>query len=389
MMSVFTDDVRRNPFALYDQLRRNTPVLYDEASRLWMIFDYDSAKQALTDHETFSSRNGPDWLIFTDPPRHTKLRSLISQAFTPRSIANMEPLIRKLSRELLDASLERGEMDLVADFSIPLPTLVIAEMLGIPVADRARFTHWNDVLLRMSYVIVGGAAGSIVAEFKAATIEMGEYIASLVEERRASPKDDLLTRLVLAEVEGERLTPQEILGFFQLLLLAGSETTTNLINNAMLCFLDHRDQLALLESDMALLRSAIEEVLRYRSPLQWMYRIPRRDIEMRGQTIPAGKLTLVWIGSANHDPKQFENPEKFDIHRDPNPHVAFGHGIHFCLGAPLSRLEGRIALTDLLQRLKNVQLAGDQPWQPREGLHVHGPAALPIRFDRANFSGGA
>jgi cytochrome P450 len=190
-----------------------------------------------------------------------------------------------------------------------------------------------------------------------------------------------LTRLVEAEVDGERLTQQDILGFFQLLLLAGSETTTNLINNALLCLVENPEQLARLRAEPELLPTAIEEVLRYRSPLQWMFRQTRRDIEMHGQTIPAGKLVLAMIGSANHDPQQFRESSRFDITRDPNPHIAFGHGIHFCLGAALARLESRIALSDLLKRVKGFELASDEPWEPRKGLHVHGPTRLPIRFE--------
>jgi cytochrome P450 len=354
-----------------------------------MVFDYDGVKRLLTDHAAFSSRYGPDWLIFADPPRHTKLRALISQAFTPRSVANLEPRIRELSRDLLDSIIERGEMDLAADYSVPLPTLVIAEMLGIPAASRPRFTRWNDVLLDMSYTIPGGGdEAGVVAAFEAATAEMGDYLAGLLDERRARPKDDLLTRLVQAEVDGERLTHEEILGFFQLLLLAGSETTTNLVNNAVLCFAEHPDQLDRLRGRMDLLPSVIEEVLRYRSPLQWMYRVPTRDVELHGQVIPAGKLVLAMIGSANRDPRQFPDPGRFDITRDPNPHVAFGHGVHFCLGAPLARLEARIALADLLGRLKGLALASGEPWQPRKGLHVHGPIRLPVRFEPGRRLGG-
>ena len=382
MTNLFTDDVRRNPFALYSQLRNNSPVLHDSQSGLWMIFDYDGVKRALSDHDAFSSRNGPDWLIFTDPPRHTKLRGLISQAFTPRSITNLELRIRELTRELLTPLLEDSELDLATGLAIPLPMMVIAEMLGTPTEDRSQFKHWNDVLLRMSYVVAGQPAGGIMEEYIDATQQMGVYIARLVEERRRTPKDDLLTRLVHAEVDGERLTPQEILGFFQLLLLAGSETTTNLINNAMLCFIEHPDQLALLRADPDLLPSAIEEVLRYRSPLQWMYRVAKRALSINGQTIPAGKLVLAWIGSANHDSNPFPDPELFDITRDPNPHLAFGHGVHFCLGAPLARLEGRIALSELLQNLATFELVSDQPWAPRQGLHVHGPTRLRLQFQR-------
>jgi len=378
-----SDEIRRNPYPMYDQLRSACPVLLNPETGLWMIFDYDGVKRALTDHDAFSSNYGPDWLIFTDPPRHTKLRALISQAFTPRSVAGLEPRIRELSRGLLDRVIETGEMDLAADYSVQLPILVIAEMLGLPAADRERCKRWTDVILNMSYTISGGAEEAKVAteEFMAVTIEMSAYLGKLLEQRRTAPKDDLLTRLLEAEVDGDRLTQEQILGFFQLLLLAGIETTTNLINNAILCLVENPDQLALLMAAPDLLPSAIEEVLRYRSPLQWMYRITRRDVAMQGQVIPAGKMALAMIGAANHDPGQFLNPDIFDITRNPNPHVAFGHGIHFCTGVPLSRLEARIALTEILERLKGLELASNEPWEPRRGLNVLGPTSLPIRFE--------
>ena len=383
-MDLFSDDARRNPYLPYAQIRSTSPLIREPRSGLWMVFDYAGVKWMLTDHDAFSSHHGPDWMIFTDPPRHSKLRALISKAFTPRSVAALEGRIRELSRELLDRVAGRGEMDLAADFSFPLPMLVIAEMLGIPAEDRPRFLAWNEVLLRMSYAVVGSpGGGDEVTEYVAATGEMGEYLAVLLSQRRAAPRDDLLTRLVQAEVDGERLTEREILGFFQLLLLAGSETTTNLLNNAILCFIDNPAQLELLRGRMDLLPSAIEEVLRYRSPLQWMYRIPTREVEMHGQTIPAGKMVLAMIGTANHDPDVFEDPGRFDIMRDPNPHLAFGLGVHFCMGAPLARLESRIALTDLLRRFQHIELATDAPWPPRHGLHVHGPSHLPIRWRSA------
>jgi cytochrome P450 len=199
-------------------------------------------------------------------------------------------------------------------------------------------------------------------------------------ERRESPKDDLLTRLLHAELDGARLSHAEILGFFQLLLLAGSETTTNLVNNAILCFIENPEQLARLRAAPELLPSAIEEVLRYRSPLQWMFRVTTREVQLHGETIPAGKVMLVMMGSANRDPKQFREPNRFDITRNPNPHIAFGHGIHFCLGAALARLEAKIALTEFLNRIDDFQFASDTPWEPRKGLHVHGPTHLPLRF---------
>ena len=383
-MNFVSEAMRRNPFAMYDELRSRSPVLHDPQSDLWMIFDYDGVKRALNDHDAFSSnmtasgRRRPAWFVFFDPPAHTKQRALIMRAFTPRMVASIEPRIRELSRELLDQTIERGEMDLAADFSIPLPMMVIAEMLGIPIADWPRFRHWGDVILTLSYTISGGEESANASRaYKAVTADMKAYLQVLLEQRRASPKDDLLTQLVEAEVDGERLTEEEILGFFQLLLVAGTETTTNLINNAVLCLVENPDQLERLRAAPGLLPSAIEEVLRYRSPVQWMLRATKREVD----GIPAGKLVLPMIGSANRDPSQFRDAGCFDITRDPNPHIAFGHGIHFCLGAPLSRLEARIALPHLLERLQGFELASDEPWEPRRALHVHGPARLPIRFE--------
>jgi len=388
MMNLFSDEVRRDPYPLYDELRSSSPLLrIPPPFDAWMLFDYDTVKWALNDHATFSSRvPAPKWFIFFDPPAHTKLRALISRAFTPRTIVNLEPRIRELSRELLDRAidrtLERGEMDLADAFSIPLPMQVIVGMIGIPTAEWPRYNRWSEIILRLSHTRSGGEeAEQALRDFQAVSVEMNTYLAEMIGQRRKAPQDDLLTRLVEAEVDGERLSQEEILGFFQLLIVGGQETTTNLIDNAVLCLLEHPDQLALLRAEPDLLPSAIEEVLRYRSPLQWMMRAPRRDVEVHGQVIPAGALVLAMMGSANRDPRQFTDADRFDIRRDPNPHVAFGHGIHFCLGAALARTEARIALSDLLQRFKSFELAADQPLQPRQALNVHGPMRLPIRFD--------
>jgi cytochrome P450 len=297
-------------------------------------------------------------------------------------VASLEPGIRKLSRQLLDQIIERSEIDLAEDFSVPLAMKVIAGMIGIPLADWTRYRRWSDVILRLSYTRSGGEeAESAMRDFTAVTAEMDAYLADMIELRRIARQDDLLTRLIEAEVDGQRLSQPEILGFFQLLIVAGQETTTNLIDNAVLCLLENPDQLARLRAAPELLTTAIEEVLRYRSPLQWMMRTPRRDVEVHGQMIPAGSLVLAMMGSANRDPRQFPEADRFHIGRDPNPHVAFGHGIHFCLGAALSRMESKIALSDLLARIKNFELASDQPWEPRAALNVHGPTRLPIRFE--------
>ncbi|WNG35591.1 cytochrome P450 [Archangium violaceum] len=388
MLDFLSDETRRNPFPSYDQLRSFAPVLHEPRSDLWLLLDYEGVKRALNDAEAFSSVVSPptartsQWLVFSDPPRHTKLRALIMRAFTPKAVASLEPRIRELSRELLDQTIERGEMDLVTDFSVPLPLRVIAELLGAPVADQPRFRRWSDVIMALSHTVSGGDAAARVQEaFRVVTDEMRAYLEELIEQRRAVPRDDLLTRLVEAEVDGERLTEEEILGFFQLLLVAGHETTTNLISNAILCFIEHPDQLARLRSTPDLLPSAIEEVLRYRSPVQAMWRMTRRDISVHDQVIPAGKMVMPIIGSANRDPQRFRDADRFDITRDPNPHIAFGHGIHFCIGAPLARLEARISLSTFLERVRGFTLASDAPWEPREAIHVHGPARLPIRFE--------
>jgi cytochrome P450 len=388
-MDLFSDDLRRDPYAAYQVMRDRSPVFHLAPFDLWMIFDYEGVKRALVDHDTFSSNlahvpghgNPGEWFIFFDPPRHTKLRALISRAFTPRVIANLEPRIRELSRQLLDEQIEHGEMDVAADFAVPLPMLVIAEMLGVPVTEWPRYKRWSDVILKLANTFSRDEeAVRTVQDYRAVTAEMRAFLPDLIAQRRAEHRDDLLTRLVEARVDGEGLTQEEILGFVQLLLVGGQETTANLINNTVLSLLEYPDQLARLRAAPELLPSALEEVLRYRSPVQWMPRATRRAVNLHGQTIPAGKLVLPVIGSANRDARQFPRAERFDIARDPNPHVAFGHGVHSCLGAPLARLEARIVLTDFLARVKDFARADDEPWEPRKALHVHGPSRLPIRF---------
>ena len=388
-MDLFSDEMRRNPYPAYEQMRNSSPVFHLPPFDLWMIFDFNSVRHTLMDHDAFSSDlslspgngNPGEWFIFFDPPRHTKLRALISKAFTPRVVANLEPRIRELSRQLLDQKMDCGAMDLVADFSVPLPMQVIAEMIGVPAADRPRYKRWSDVILKVANTFSkDDEAARTLKDYRTVTVEMRAFLSDWIGQRRASPQDDLLNGLIEAVVDGERLTEDEILGFVQLLLVAGQETTANLINNAVLCFIENPDQLARLQANPGLLPCAIEEVLRYRSPVQWMPRVTRRAVEMHAQVIPAGKLVFPMVGSANRDPQQFRDASRFDIARDPNPHIAFGHGIHACLGAPLSRLEARIALADFLERAKDFELASHEPWDPRKALHVHSPSRLPIRF---------
>ncbi len=383
-MNIFTDENRRNPYPLYTRMRSMSPVFkVPPPFDAWMIFDYEGVKRVISDHESFSSGvKGPrNWFIFKDPPTHTKLRALISKAFTPRMIANLEPFIRELSRSLLAEVIERGEMDLAGDFAIPLPMKVIAHMIGIPGADWPKFRAWSDSILKISYARGGDdEAKRVMKEFGDVTAAMNEYLTAMVAERRQSPTDDLLSHLIAAEVDGQRLAQDEILGFFQLLVVGGQETTANLINNAVLSLLENPGQLAVLRANMHLLPSSIEETLRYRAPVQWVMRTPTQVIQLSGQTLSPGQLILAVIGSANRDSKQFDRSEEFDITRDPNPHIAFGHGIHFCLGAALARMEARIALSDLLERLADLERLSNGPWEPRRALNVHGPTNLPVRF---------
>ena len=382
--SIFSEAVRRDPYPLYSQMRAVSPVLrVPPPFDAWMVFDYDGVRRVLTDVETFSSRvPAPQWFIFFDPPVHTKLRGLISRAFTPGVVTGQEARIREISRTLLDAHSDRGEIDLATEYSVPLAMRVISGMIGIPESEWARFRAWSDIIMRLSFSRSGGEeAEKAKTDYRGTTAEMGVWIGEMIGDRLRDPQPDLLTRLVEAEVDGQRLNSHDILGFIQLLIAAGQETTANLINNMMLALMENPVELELLRSNGDLLPGAIEEALRYRSPLQWLMRVPRREVELHGQTIPAGSLVLAVVGSANRDEKQFPNPDRFDIRREPNSHLAFGHGIHFCLGAALARLETRIALSDLLGRFRSFELAGRTPWVPRQALNVLGPASLPIRFE--------
>jgi cytochrome P450 len=381
--SLFSESVRRDPYPLYSQLRATSPALrVPPPFDAWMIFDYESVRRALTDVETFSSRvPAPQWFIFLDPPVHTKLRGLISRAFTPRVVAEQEARIREISGALLDAHAGRGEIDLATEYSIPLAMRVISGMIGIPESEWARFRAWSDIIMRLSFSRSGGEeAERARTDYRAATEEMAAWMGEMIARRKSDPKSDLLTRLVEAEVDGEKLNASEILGFIQLLIAGGQETTATLISNMVLALVENPAELDALRSDPGLLPGAIEETLRHRSPLQWVMRVPRRDVELHGHTIPAGKLVLAVIGSANRDPNAFTDAGRFDIRREPNLQLAFGHGTHFCVGAALARLETRIAMSDLLGRFRSFELTSSSPWVPRQALNVLGPASLPIRF---------
>ena len=389
LLSPFTHAFRRNPYPVYALLRTVSPVLRIRTG-LWAVFDHDDVKRALQDHDAFSSRAAPpgdtplDWLIFQDPPHHTALRALITRTFAPRAVAELETRVRAIADDLIDAVIERGTMDLVTEFAERLPLLVISEMLGLPRTDAPLLTIWSSAILGLGDALYGGArAARAVANYRAAKEQMHPYLSALLADRRAIPRNDLLTRLVQSEVEGIRLSNDEIYSFFQLLLLAGTETTTNLIANTMLCFIRHPDQCERVRATPALLPAAIEEVLRFRSPVQMVFRATTRDLAMHGRTIPRGATVLVMVGSANRDPRHYPDADRFDITRVGPAHVGFGHGAHYCVGAALGRLEARVAITALLARTSGVELALRGPWAPRPGINIHGPRSLPIRFSRA------
>jgi cytochrome P450 len=304
-----------------------------------------------------------------DPPRHRQLRNLVTQAFTPRSVAQLSERITAIVNQLLEQVAATGRMDIIDDLAYPLPVIVIAELLGIPHADRERFKVWSDAVVGATYPEDGDPQA-----------EMSEYFLDMIAQRSREPKDDLISALLDAQIDGQHLNQRELLGFCILLLVAGNETTTNLIGNAILCFDEHPEVMEQLRAEPALVPGAVEEVLRYRSPVQFMYRRTVANTTIRDQEIRAGQMVLAWIGSANRDEAQFPNPDSFDIRRTPNRHIAFGHGIHFCLGAPLARLEAKIVLTMLLERFHEIKRVPGVALEATGSDIVYGVKHLPITF---------
>jgi cytochrome P450 len=370
-----------DPFPWYTQMRAAAPVV--DLNGAWHAFGYADVQRVLSDFEAFSSeRNGGGdnplgtSIIGLDPPRHRQLRSIVTQAFTPRTVAQLEPRIRAITDALLDRVAEHGRMDIIDDLAVPLPVTVIAELLGIPLADQDRFKLWSDA------VVQGARAAATTALGANWYGDMLAYFQGIIEQRRQAPQDDLISALLVAQVDGEFLTLHELIGFCILLLIAGNETTTNLIGNALWTFDEHPDVLDELHADPSLLPGALEEVLRYRSPVQSMFRVTKQPITLSGQTIPADAWMIAWIGAANRDPAQFPDPDTFTITRAPNRHLAFGYGIHFCLGAPLARLEARVALEALLARFMQIRRDRSVALDPLGGTIVFGVHHLPMTFAR-------
>src|SRR5262245_12305491 len=362
--------------AWYRTKRDTEPVWWDPEIRLWNVYRYQDVAAILADHDSFSSDFEQVFpgraeltegnILAMDPPRHRQFRSLVSQAFTPRAIARLEPRIAELTAELtedlLDRTAGRTRIELVADLAYPLPVTVIAELLGVPAADRPRFKVWADALLAHENMDPRDTEelDKVTAELR----KFHDYLREHVERRRASPSADLLTELVAAEIDGQRLTDQEIVGVATVLLLAGHITTTLLLGNALLCLDEHPEAQDALRADPASIPRAVEEVLRYRSPVTHTTRVTATEVRIGDTVIGPGELVAAWLLSANHDERQFEPPDEFVVDRHPNPHVAFGKGIHFCIGAPLARLEARVALGVLLRRCASIRVDPDHPLEP-------------------------
>ncbi len=354
----FATAVKENPYPYYAWLRREHPVYYNPHFDIWALSRYADIEAAARHPEVFSSAQGvgPDRgegtsMLVQDPPVHTRLRKLVSKAFTPRMIERLTPRIQTIVDELLDAVMAQGSFDLIQDLAYPLPVIVIAEMLGVDPEQRDNFKRWSNAIIQG---LAGSAHGYPQERIDQAWEGMSAYLSEAVEARRDAPRDDLITALVQAQEERDALSLEEILSTCVLLLVAGNETTTNLIGNGALALSSHPEEGQKLRQRPELIHTMIEEVLRFDAPVQAAFRTTTRAIVVRGTTIPAdSKVALVW-GSANRDSAVFPDPDRFDIERQIERHFAFGIGIHFCLGAPLARLEARIATETLLRRMQHI-----------------------------------
>ncbi|TXS48548.1 cytochrome P450 [Streptomyces sp. uw30] len=383
----FGDGFRVNPHPVYARLRERGPVhrvlLPDWQSEVWLVVGHDEARAALADQRL--SKDGSKIglksleegmigksLLATDPPQHTRLRGLISRAFTMRRVEELRPRIQQITDDLLDAMLPRGHADLVESLAYPLPLTVICELLGVPEMDRGQFRRMS------TEAIAPTSPGSEVEAFTS----LGAYFTDLIEDKRcAGPTGDLLSDLIRTTAEdGDRLSPDELRGMAFILLIAGHETTVNLITSGVHALLTHPDQLAALRADMTLVDGAVEEMLRHEGPVETAtFRYAAEPLEIAGNHIEKGEAVMVGLTAANRDAGRYAAPDTFDIHRDTRGHLAFGHGIHYCLGAPLARLEARTALRSLLERAPGLALDGPPgEWLP--GMLIRGMRSLPVRW---------
>ncbi len=381
-------EFKANPYPFYARLRAEAPVYPTRVAtlQLWLVTRYDDVLMVLKD-ERFANdwTSRAPWLLrrvagpltrhmlLRDPPDHTRLRTLVSKAFTPRRVEGLRERIQAVCNTLLDAVAVDDGMELMRNYALPLPITVIGDLLGIPAEDRMRLNAWSKTVLASSSTLSMLRGLPQLWQFR-------RYFHKLLAERRAEPRDDLVTALVQAEEAGDKLSEDELLGMLFLLLIAGYETTVNLVGSGTLALLQHPEQRKRFEREPALAEPAVEELLRYASPLEIASaRHVREDVTIGSTTLRRGELASAVIGSANHDETQFPEPERLDLARQPNRHVAFGLGPHFCLGAPLARLEGQIALTTLFHRFPHLRLA-DEPVRWRRALILRGLEHLQVAF---------
>ena len=393
----------RNPYPFYQMLRGMGPVVPDPTGR-FMAIDHKPVSTVLRDRrfitknvwngenakcleQSLFARIEASMMLHRDPPAHTRLRALVSRAFTPKIVADLASTVQLTANGLIDAVGARGEMDVIADFAYPLPVTIIAEMLGVPHADMQSFRTWSKRLTELQSVRLTQAAGPITPALLAPLDEtvqwFVDYLEGLVEERRKSSRRDLLSALVVAEEAGDQLSADDLMAMVVLLLVAGHETTMNLIGNGLLALLRNPAERARLEGDPSLAENAVEELLRFDSPVQITIRVASVDVELESTTIPAGAEVIVMLGAANRDPERYAAPDKLDLRRKDVLPISFGGGIHYCLGAPLARLEGRIALPTLLCRLPGLSLRDDVnpdelAWNPN--IALRGLQSLPVVF---------
>jgi cytochrome P450 len=402
LFNPFSPEFRANPYPGYDLLRTHMPVFYMEDRRRgsWFLSHYDDCVTALKDPrlgreiQRLMTREqlglppevpealrptvemNSRFMLFRDPPDHTRLRTLVHKAFTPRMVERLRERAQTIANDLIDGMLARGEADLMADFALLLPLTIIAEMLGVPLSDFDLFHRWTTAI---APTIDMTSSPEEIALGAQATVEFAAYLHDLIAERRKAPPEDLISALVTAEAEGDKLSEDETIAMCILLLTAGHETTVNLIGNGTLALLRHPDQWEMLKANPASSKSAVEEFLRYDPPIQFTARDVYEDMEFGGQMLKQGQTVVILFGAANHDPSRFANPNTLDITRDPNPHIAFGNGIHFCVGAPLARMEGQIAFATLARRLPDLHLAADTPIY-RNTFVLRALRELPVTF---------
>ncbi|WP_020498307.1 cytochrome P450 family protein [Sciscionella marina] len=389
-------DYTQRPHEVYRQLREQGTVHHvrlPSGMVAWLITDYELARQALADDELSKASDGfhevlqkqenrtvgllqdvSDHMLNSDPPDHTRLRKLVNRAFTMRAVSRLEPRIEQITTELLDAMRDKDEVDLLDAFAFPLPITVICELLGVPDGEQDRFREWSNIV-----VALATSSPEDVARVRA---ELPAYLAELIARKRADPGEDMLSELVTVAEDGDRLSEPELISMVFLLLIAGHETTVNLIGNGMLALLQNPDQLAALRADHGLLPNAVEEFLRYDGPVNiTTLRYTTGPWTIDGFTIDKHELISIPLVDANADPVKYPEPDSFDISRDASGHLAFGHGIHFCIGAPLARLEGRIAVRELITRFPDIALAGEPTtfgW--RDSSLIHGLLKLPVKL---------